>query len=411
VVLQGWTPWCRECEWGVNPAESLPVSATRRRWQRRVDAATVREHAELVARAASPPPRHPLNRVAIAMAVAIHTVTVVLIVVAVGIWFVDVVPVIKYVVSPVTALVILAITPVRRRRSDDRPGWSRADAPSLFALIDEVAAGISAPPPHRVVVDAGFNASVSRSKQLRVLTIGLPLWEVLDDGGRLSLLAHELGHEVNGDIRNDWLIRTARVSLNKWQELLWPGTTPGMRHSMRARQYLRGQSAGDMVIANAIMAILLAPLYAATLTIGEAFNVCVSRSSQRAEYRADRMAVDVAGSEATARLFDVLLCSDLLRFAAEVAARGGASDVLPHLPAMLADVPESEHERLRRRGHGVGRRVDPTHPPTSLRAAYAAAVSSSGAHLVDEPMVLTAATAELRRRSATVERSLRARAR
>jgi Zn-dependent protease with chaperone function len=183
-----------------------------------------------------------------------------------------------------------------------------------------------------------------------------------------------------------------------------------MKHSMRGRRYLR-RGDGDMVVANAIMAVVFAPMYAVTLTIGSAFNVCVSRSSQRAEYRADRMAVDLAGSAATARLFDVMVCSDLLRFSADVAVRGGASDVLPRLSAILADVPGSERDRLRRRARNAGQRVDATHPPTSLRAAYAAAVPATDPRLLVEPALMVAATTELRRRAPAVEGALRARAR
>lgn len=167
----------------------------------------------------------------------------------------------------------------------------RDDAPTLFALLDRVAAAAGAPMPDRVALDAEFNASAGTHGLLRrrTLTIGLPLFGVLPPQQRVAVLGHEFGHFVNGDPARGLLTQPAVrtpliladlvrpsesfVSDNLWVQLaeraMWP------------------------------FQVLLQRLF---LLIGTGVIAVAARDHQRAEYCADALAVRLAGSSGTEAL-------------------------------------------------------------------------------------------------------------
>jgi Zn-dependent protease with chaperone function len=355
-----------------------------------------------------------LRRAAYALAVVIQLGTLLYLVVAVGVWFTPVPVGAQIVISVIAGLIVLAVAPVRRpRRHKDRPGGHvRADAPGVFELLDAVAALTGSRAPDRVVVTEAFNASIRRQRKETVLSIGLPLWETLSDPARVSLLGHELGHAVNGDIRNQGLIHASLITSTKWLTLLWPPPDPTYVLVRRQKQRFLRASQGDSLsaLADLILQVVLAPLYIAALGFSRAYEVCVTRSGQRAEYRADRMALRAGGSEATTELFDALLCADTLMFGIAAAARRGSPQAMTDLPASMAAIPADERERLRRRGRRRLQRVDATHPPTVLRADYIAAAPDVAAPALD-PGVVMLATEELRRATAAIERRISTRLR
>jgi hypothetical protein len=77
----------------------------------------------------------------------------------------------------------------------------RAATPTLFGLVDRVAAALEVRTIDLLVVDASWNASwrVAGYRRRRVLTLGLPLFHALEAQQRVALIAHELGHARNGD--------------------------------------------------------------------------------------------------------------------------------------------------------------------------------------------------------------------
>jgi Zn-dependent protease with chaperone function len=411
----GWPTWCRDCDWNVDPQPPKPVSSwVGRWWQRTVDQGVRREHAELIAAADTMPPDGALRVAAFVLAVVIQLGTVIYLVVAVGIWLTPLPVLVKIVVGVLAALIVLAVAPLRmpRRKRQRAGGWVRADAPNLFSLLDMVAAGIGSKPPDRVVVSDEFNASIVQRHKETVLIVGLPLWEALDDSARVSLIGHELGHAVNGDIRNKGLIHASSITATKWLTLLWPAPDPSYEVVRQQKQrFLRASEADSATaLADLILQVLLVPLYIVAVGFSQAYEVCVTRSGQRAEYRADRMALRAGGTAGTTELIDVLLCADTLMFGLAAAVRRGDSDALTGLPAALRAIPADERERLRRRGRRRLQRVDATHPPTVLRADYIAAAPDVAAPALD-PGVVMLATEELRRATAAIERRISTRLR
>jgi heat shock protein HtpX len=84
----------------------------------------------------------------------------------------------------------------------------REDAPSLFAMIDEVARAAKTAPPARVYVSPMPDMFVTETgrglfgtKSERVLCIGAPYLATFSVAELRAVLAHELGHFAGGDLR------------------------------------------------------------------------------------------------------------------------------------------------------------------------------------------------------------------
>lgn len=172
----------------------------------------------------------------------------------------------------------------------------RERAPELHALVDEVAGSLRVRRPDVVAIDAELNASwaVVGVRRQRVLTLGLPLWLALGRQARVALLAHELAHERNGDSSRGLVLGSSLDALAAIYTTLSPHGYDGLG------------PLGDL--ASALGALLALPVRAvlwaqATLVLGD---------SQRAEYLADALAADVAGTDAQIALQEALLLNPLL---------------------------------------------------------------------------------------------------
>ncbi|WP_030194281.1 M48 family metallopeptidase [Streptomyces sp. NRRL S-87] len=365
-VDEGYVTWCERCDWNVDPREPEPepgrIDALRRRLAHRHG---TRLLAELTAAGESARPhRDRVSVLAYALAVLVQGLMLVLVAVAVLLVVVGW----ETVVQPAVGVILLgaawALRPRVARLPQEGPVLRRADAPGLFALVDEVAAVVGTRGVDAVVVTAEANAGVSTYglRGRRVLVLGMGLWEVLGPRQRVALLGHELGHYAHGDTRRTALVGGALRSLAGWMYLLAP---------RRPRTLL------DWVV-NAQLALPWATAYAALAGMEH----LTLRSSQRAEYLADRSAARAGSSGAAAELLDRLLLTGAIHgelrresVAAQLsggrAARDAAEQGLwERLTAFVAAVPDREYERLRRAGARRGHCADSTHPPTHLRRRY-----------------------------------------
>src|SRR6184192_2228243 len=188
-----------------------------------------------------------------------------------------------FLIIPGTVLVLIAfaLRPRFPRLDPYAEPLTRDQAPTLFGVVDRVAAAVGAPPPQVIAIDDGFNAWATACgiRRRRVLCLGLPLLGVLRPQERVALLGHELGHFVNGDIRRGPLTRVALSTLGELAELLRP----------TRRQPFSG---GGLV--NAVSELL------------------ARRDAQRAEYLADELGARAGGSTACTTLTDILVAEDVV---------------------------------------------------------------------------------------------------
>lgn len=205
-----------------------------------------------------------------------------------------------------------------------RPRFGRVDpslerltpdqAPTLFALVDRVAAELGVPRPQVIGCDRAFTAYAGAVgvRRHRVLGLGLPLWVILPPRQRVALLAHELGHFVNGDVRRGPLTQPVFTTLGRAAVL----TAPDQRDVEEA--------AGFAVIFAAAIH-LVQWLVSRVLWLLHLLLVWVGlRDAQRAEYLADDRAAAVAGSAGARELLDSLVIGEPSRRMVARAARASA---------------------------------------------------------------------------------------
>ncbi|MGC0418703.1 M48 family metallopeptidase [Embleya sp. AB8] len=356
--------WCARCDWNVDPGgapEPAPgrIDALRRRLVHRYGEQLL---IEVGSGATGRPPRSSYRALAYGLALLVHGVTVALLVGGVLLlvlgW--------GTFLGPVLGVLLLAMACVLRPRLLSRPRGvptlERADAPTLFAVIDEIAAAVGTSGVHVVVFDAEFNASVTRYglRQRRMLRLGLGVWQVATPQQRVALLGHELGHYAHGDDRHGIIVGNALHSLRVWYYLLAPTPRPGL-----------GARLVDLLAFGPRWAVYGVLVLLDHVTIGAA---------QHAEYLADRSAARVGSSVAAVELMDRLLigssvAGELRRQVVAANTRVGraaprdrvGAELWTNLATHAEAIPEREYERLRRvsvlRGHGV----DSRHPPTHLR--------------------------------------------
>ncbi|MEH0660141.1 M48 family metallopeptidase [Streptomyces stelliscabiei] len=359
------TVWCAACDWNVDLEEPRPDGGRLERAER----ALARRHgeqllAEMQSGRESRPRRDASALAGTALALTVHGVTLALAVG--GVWCVVAGwGGVGMVAGPVLLVLAWALAPRARRLPDDQPLLFRADAPELFALVDEVADAVGTRGVHVIAVDGSINACVTTYgvRGRRLLVLGMPLWEVLTPGERIALLGHELAHYANGDTRNGLVVGSAIRTMALWHQTLRPFAHPSAMEMLVNVFYVVPR-----LLVHAVLVLLV------RLT---------SRAGIRAEYLADRLAARTASTQEAASLMDRLLITRALgvqlRGAANRAALGGrrsareaaarADELWEVLTAYAASVPEHEYERQRRAGARRGHQVDATHPPTHLRRA------------------------------------------
>jgi Zn-dependent protease with chaperone function len=115
----------------------------------------------------------------------------------------------------------------------------RADAPALFAVLDELRAQLRCPSFDRVLITGDLNASVTQTPRLGVLgwwhshlSVGLPLLDSISPGEMRAVLAHELAHHSRKHGRfGAWIYRTRLA----WSRLFDEWARPGAKRPWLAK--------------------------------------------------------------------------------------------------------------------------------------------------------------------------------
>lgn len=169
---------------------------------------------------------------------------------------------------------------------------ARAEAPGLFAVLDDFGRQLGAPRFHEVVVNAEFNAAVVQVPLLGIfgwhrnyLLLGLPFMQAMPVEEFKTVIAHEYGHLASGHAAfTNWIYRQREM----WQ---------------RVAAHMAAQGQGGW---------LIAPFLRRFVPYFNAYSFVLARGN---EYEADKAAVQLVGAQATA---NALLRSEVLgRFLAE----------------------------------------------------------------------------------------------
>ncbi|MFN2469248.1 MAG: M48 family metalloprotease [Gaiellaceae bacterium] len=357
-VAEGFASWCHQCGWNLKAPEReqahgrldrLYEAAGRRLGERLVGQMLAAEQLE--------PRLTPARLAAAAIAVAVYALTLALLVGGVAL---------AVVAFPnpaaLVASVIMVGTGFLMRPRPGKPPKegivTRAEAPLLYALVDEVASALQTRSADLIVIDHEYNAgwAVLGWRRRRFLKLGLPLLCALGPQERVALIAHELAHGRNGDSSRSFLVGSALEGLGELYLLVAPDD----------RGEVQGWELGGLDgILNAFFYVLSRPVYWLLLLQLH----LLARDSQRAEYLADALAARVAGTAAVIPLHEKLLLDSTFRSVIQRGAQGGAAetDTFDELAAVFAAMPERERERRRRVARLEGASLGASHPPTAHR--------------------------------------------
>jgi heat shock protein HtpX len=249
---------------------------------------------------------------------------------------------------------------------------ARGECPAFYELADTVATTFGARPVHAIALTGGFNAAFFQAgwQQRRVLVVGLPLWEILDEQEKMALVAHELAHGVNGDPTRSLFVGGALYTLVTWHVLLRPASLregpPAVNPILRLLSNV------------AMLALSTVPWLGAYLMAH-----LLWRDSQRAEYLADYLAASTSGTEAMLGLLEKLHLERSFEVTLQRIAlsQNQDQDLFEALRERMASVPDRELERIRRVEGMAGSRLDATHPPTAHR------IQVLRAHPVSDPSI------------------------
>ncbi len=272
-----------------------------------------------------------------------------------------------------------ALRPRRWRPKDN--GLTRAELPATFALLDRIAAAMGTEAPDEVALDERFNASIhtpllTRRARTRI-TIGLPLWEALDEGERIALLAHELGHRVNGDIARRGPVAYALWVTDSWIDILSPSYVQA--HGDVTVYETSGGIASDIVSG---------PLYAVAEGVLLLLEKLAYLDHNRAEYLADALASQVAGTDAVASLLRRSALGELVHkrmISLSGLSRGQGAAVFRDVAEPARDTgSDAARDQIARMEKEL-LTVDRSHPPTRFRIGFVEAIGPLPPTLAAEP--------------------------
>lgn len=357
-VAAGFVTWCSACGWNLTGgvAGSRRQSRLDRAVERLASTLDERLARELLTAESLERALTPARVAAYAIAGAVHLTTVALVLGAV---------VLAALTFPnpfalVGAAVMLGFAWLVRPRLGTPPEQGvvpPSETPALRALLDEIAAALETAPADLLVVDGELNASwgVVGLRRRRILTIGLPLFAALGAQERVALLAHELAHGRNGDLRRGLFVGSALHTLEELYATLLPGGS-----------LLTHSAMGILDLLSRFLLWLLAQPVRALLWVELHLLL---RDMQRAEYLADSLAASVAGTEAAVRLEETVLLKATVEMCIHGVAHKKADQQLlfPAIRAEVTAVPPGERERVRRVAELERARLTATHPLTSMR--------------------------------------------
>ncbi|OUQ87041.1 hypothetical protein B5G50_17620 [Brevibacillus brevis] len=193
-------------------------------------------------------------------------------------------------------------------------------------------------------------------RRARVVVIGYPLLFACTSGELTALLAHELAHCRNNDIRRSALVSHAQRILLNWCDLLDPIKDDDDEYHF---SFIATLSRGIMRL------LLWIPYHLLAVLIHLYWN-----QSQRAEYEADRMAAQLAGSQHLISLLQIIHMNDVVEpLIARHSLQKQSMTLGQHLHEAFSKLPGKEKMRIVRILERSQQSMDTTHPATHMRIA------------------------------------------
>jgi Zn-dependent protease with chaperone function len=244
------------------------------------------------------------------------------------------------------AIIGLGLTWAMAPRSGKAPvSLKRKDFPNIYALTDRIAAELKIPVVDGICVSIAFNAEILQVgwRRKTYVNIGLPLWVLLTDQEKISLLAHELAHKANGDFRRKTVIYVAYNTLWNWYEA---SARPG------------------------VLSIVLFLFAGLVWLFFYGFSLLLFHENRRSEYLADVLAARVAGTQSTVSgLVKTNIGFALPALYQRLTETKRTDNLLGKFQQFAAGILPEQIEQLEHEQQARDRMYALTHPPLHYRIA------------------------------------------
>lgn len=205
---------------------------------------------------------------------------------------------------------------------------------------------------------------------------------------RVALIGHEVAHARNGDSRRGLVVGSAWAALEALYRILAPDP----------------YAEGPDVFMNGAYWLVSRPVYGLLLLHAR----LTAHDAQRAEYLADALAADVAGTDAVVGLLETILLEGVVRSVVKRSTHSGAvapGSLLSEVERSVMAVPDRERQRRRRVARLERPSLDAFHPTMSSRIAVlesralvlsSLAITQAESDAIDEELAPLRAPLELR---------------
>ncbi|MGE5703112.1 MAG: M48 family metallopeptidase [Clostridia bacterium] len=200
-------------------------------------------------------------------------------------------------------------------------------------------------------------------KRTPVVVLGYPLLRACTPEELTALVSHELAHCVNHDSRRSGPVAYALRILSNWSDMLDP--------SMHSIDTLY------QILSKLLMRILYWIPYSLLFLLVHLFW----NQSQRAEYKADRLAAKIAGSDAMISMLQTVHLDHIFEMVVGKHALQKQDNSLgDQLQETFSQVPEKEKTRVQHILERSNKSMDTTHPSTHYRIEMLRAHGQSPSH-------------------------------
>jgi Zn-dependent protease with chaperone function len=237
---------------------------------------------------------------------------------------------------------------------------ARSSFPSLYGLVDDIAAVLNTSTVTSIVIDEKFNASIEEIGwgQKKILRLGLPLFWMLDSGSLVGVLAHEMAHTVNGDPLRGRLFSFTGRMFNRLYDLFMPASFWDEGHGIINLFMIPWKLLG-YAIAQGVRGMMVL------------FFRSLWHESQFAEFQADLLAAKVSSTDVMIEGLEVLMQRDTFYAGlCRHALNSGPEGLLDFCKNQMTTLPMREKERLRIVASQPHASLDATHPPTGHRIGF-----------------------------------------
>ncbi|MCX7749915.1 MAG: M48 family metallopeptidase [Clostridia bacterium] len=364
-VNPGYITWCEHCDWNIDPTSEVPrKKAIFHRFNMFLGKKFSKNLYNEINQSDRFRPRLNLSWVfAFIFSIIIYTINLTVVLFFIRIGF-NIFNAYRDLAGFVGLLIFFAIAYlfIPKFKKDNVNPIKREEFPHIYILVDRLTDMMGAPKIDDIVLTNEFNASFSQIglNRKRILFLGLPLFYLCNNKERIALLAHEIAHNMNGDIKRGVIVGGALKLIENWIFIVAPAK---IRSVYVVDIYLEPVVILINCIRWLISRVILSFWYVLALLLW--------RNSQRAEYYADYLESRISGTDASVSLLQkIQYITTYYSVIERISSFAYSRELFSELEHALKALPEREKQRIERMNMKYESSVDATHPPTRLRIEF-----------------------------------------